>query len=116
MYCSKCGKENSNDARFCQNCGQSLGQEKPISNSFDYEFCRIERRSNFWGVRDEAWEAKVGNNVIAQIEFKDPGWKWSPDVAPGKNLELVSFLTSRGWEILTTDQFGFVTAMRRIKR
>lgn len=32
MYCSKCGQENPNSARFCENCGNSLnsGAEHPI--------------------------------------------------------------------------------------
>ena len=28
MYCIKCGKENSEDAAFCQKCGQAFEQEE----------------------------------------------------------------------------------------
>lgn len=30
MFCSKCGSENKNEARFCNSCGDSLAGEGPI--------------------------------------------------------------------------------------
>lgn len=31
MFCSNCGKENSNDSKFCTNCGVKLGQPIAVS-------------------------------------------------------------------------------------
>ena len=33
MYCTKCGKELANDARFCTYCGAKVQQEEPTGNS-----------------------------------------------------------------------------------
>ncbi len=30
MYCRYCGKENSNDSRFCSNCGKKLSEDVPF--------------------------------------------------------------------------------------
>ncbi len=38
MFCSNCGKENSNDSKFCFNCGNSLaGQPTPVVRTVDVE-------------------------------------------------------------------------------
>lgn len=29
MYCPSCGTQNPGEARFCQNCGQALGENAP---------------------------------------------------------------------------------------
>lgn len=33
MVCKKCGKENSNEAKFCVSCGAQLGEEESSNNS-----------------------------------------------------------------------------------
>ena len=33
MYCTKCGKELANDARFCTYCGAKVQQEEYPGNS-----------------------------------------------------------------------------------
>lgn len=30
MFCSKCDVENSNEAKFCKNCGNALGEQQPV--------------------------------------------------------------------------------------
>lgn len=42
-YCSKCGQENSADARFCQNCSA------PLENEKDSEFSYSERKQEYAG-------------------------------------------------------------------
>lgn len=36
MYCTKCGKENSENNNYCYNCGEKLSKEKVFSSNYDY--------------------------------------------------------------------------------
>ena len=47
MYCPNCGKDNSNEQRFCRSCGLSLQTISKVLNSelsADYDLIEIEKR------------------------------------------------------------------------
>ena len=131
MHCMNCGTELPDVANFCWKCGEPV---KPASNAgpiTEYEHCSIESRSldgQVYGGRGVI-EAKVGDRVVAEVgyELRVPGFwerhgslrdetvdEWGR-VGHLAYVELVSKLTSMGWEIFPPNQ-EHVSTLRRPKR
>ena len=62
-------------------------------------------------------EASIGKSRIARgAEFVENPFGDMVGQRREKNIELVSQLTSQGWEVLTSNEEGCVTAMRRARK
>lgn len=133
MFCSKCGTQLPDDASFCMKCGKSLLADT-TNRPVQWEVCQIyeefERQSfltstalGFLGRqdRDEWYEARVGNEVIAKssaIRYKrsyagnTPKSYWQGMTAAKQSL--IEELVADGWEPIIKDN-GEIDALKRLK-
>jgi uncharacterized membrane protein YvbJ len=120
MYCQNCGKQLPNDAKFCLNCGKPQNHENRVAPSKNnYEYCTLNRKSN---ILEQWWEALKGKQIIGSssrksgnlIQVFNPLGGNLNNIDREINLELVSKLSSQGWEIVTQDDNGCVVSMRRL--
>ena len=58
VYCSKCGKENEDDASNCTSCGESLTGDRRMRRNWEDE---IEARAEDFGARAEAWGNRMSS-------------------------------------------------------
>jgi len=58
VYCSKCGKENEDDASNCTSCGESLTGDRRMGRDWEEE---IEARAEDFGARAEAWGNRMSS-------------------------------------------------------
>lgn len=114
MFCLNCGAQLPDGANFCQKCGKPQTARSDSHSSLQYYFCALEHFSAF-GYGKSKWEARIGNSLVAQIIYNVP-WTSEGNLDRQKNIELVALLSSQGWEVLTTNQEGYVTAMRRLRQ
>ena len=42
MFCPECGQKNENSARFCENCGTSLPENRKIKKTKTFTFSKLE--------------------------------------------------------------------------
>ena len=112
MFCSKCGTELSQEASFCSKCGQPVktGTAEPATQVV-YEYCRISFDWQPFGglIPKGHWIAEVDADEIAKS-------REAPLRSAEANRELVSHLSSLGWEQMGSDDRGNITVMRRVKR
>ena len=45
MYCKKCGAKNEEDAKFCTECGTSLGESKEVEKDVESVLSTTDRKS-----------------------------------------------------------------------
>ena len=50
MFCSKCGKELADDVKFCQYCGQQVGEVVKQEQSVIYVQAVQQPKSQFWAI------------------------------------------------------------------
>lgn len=113
MYCSNCGTQLTEGVNYCSNCGQpQKSTSKTTSKPTQLEVCNVTIGGGLLTVR---WEAWVNRQRIAQgDEYTEIALNLA-EKHREKNIELVSRLMSQGWEVLTTNETGCVTSMRRSK-
>lgn len=126
MYCSSCGKEISNDAKFCTYCGKPTSAS-PIQcqkeDSVNWEYCQIQARWKFdnrWSIKYECyfWADAIGSRgsycaAQTQTYILEQKWVWETPVTPpfGNNEKarqkayqilnnLITTLQRDGWELL----------------
>ena len=111
MFCGKCGTELPEEANFCWKCGQPVktATVKPATQVL-YEYCRI----------TFDWQPFGGllpnGHWIAEVDMEEIARSREASLRSGEaNRELVSHLSSLGWEPMGSDDRGNITVMRRVK-
>lgn len=132
-FCTECGSEVDASHKFCWNCGQAVGRAIGRATAVRYEHCII-RGTNLRGGW-EVFEAVTGDTVIARsrkikgesvlgvlggifgggLSGTDASLeRWLRESTEAR-LELLSRLTSQGWEIFPPGQ-DVPETLRRVKR
>jgi hypothetical protein len=127
MYCSKCGNQIPDGAKFCGICGNQVApiitRDEKEDNAF-WEICQIQTLTNWTNLATSQvcecyfWGDAIGINgpyCAAQTEkYKlEQKWKWEPPANPpmgGKEKDqkkvlellggLIKTLQADGWQIL----------------
>ncbi|MFH0749209.1 MAG: zinc ribbon domain-containing protein [Candidatus Bathyarchaeota archaeon] len=106
VHCVKCGVQNSDDAKFCMNCGANL-----VSSQETKWEQRIEAWGEDFGKRAEEWGERFGK----QIETE---WLWLPQVGAifglliGIIIILAGLQLLLGWNIgVVLRALGFLTTI-----
>ncbi len=62
VYCTKCGKKNVDNAKYCEKCGVNLGNlpEKSVEKGFEKS---VEEWGEQFGERMERWGEDFGRRV-----------------------------------------------------
>ena len=64
MFCSKCGKEISNDTKFCNHCGASQGQEQTKTGTVADEVNNTDRPQTASVEKKMGKGMKIGGIVL----------------------------------------------------
>src|SRR4051812_5093049 len=129
MFCTACGTELPDSAKFCMNCGRPLSTETaPNTDPPRYEVCRIDYRTVSKGLGQiiTFYAQAVGPNGaydVAKMGGVDCGWYperyiREPFGPRGKALEravwqLSRLLTRRGWEPVGRGETWYSHEFRR---
>lgn len=76
-YCPKCGKQNADDARFCNNCGADMTTGRRVREDECGEACSGRSRSwgIFWGIIVILiGVAIVTEVIISNTDVSLPSW------------------------------------------
>lgn len=70
--CQKCGQENSDDAQFCEECGQTLnGNESNSDYSSKNKGLVVCQNCGTENAGDNSFCEKCGNRLVSVIEVTD---------------------------------------------
>lgn len=107
MYCSKCGKENPHNARFCRKCGNELTKEKQVNTTNSNSV--LEQRPE---------KAKINNGSVA--DWLGPLLYWYNPVkneyklAKTKVIAIITFFSLSIFFITTDFVTPFLAAVLTI--
>lgn len=108
IFCSKCGKKNSEEASYCSKCGKKIGKEEKDDNSLSK--CKEKDHSKY--IEEVKKLIASGANVNAQ--YKNGRIFCTPLFTATSNncLEAVKLLAKNGADIKYKDDFGYTLLHR----